>query len=96
MCQSWHGHEAQGADGGGGGVTAPTSTPTATYAIVAADALAASAGRFKAYRESKGQNVTLGLVSRIVGDAKDAASAPTKIHDWVRTQFDARPANTPF
>jgi hypothetical protein len=73
----------------------PAAEPIADYLIVAADSLAESAGRFKAFRESTGHSVIVGLTTEIVG-ADKTASPVTKVRDWVKARYEKRDTTRPF
>ncbi len=88
-----------GARGGAGGLATGGAVGTGgaeedpvggDYVIVAADNLAASAARYRDFREAGGFGVDLVMVSDIVGDAADAATASARIRDYVMTRYQAR------
>jgi hypothetical protein len=66
------------------------------YLIIAADGLAASAARYRAFRQASGFNVDLAMVGDIVGAAHDAAAASTRMVGHVRARYQARDVNRPM
>lgn len=66
------------------------------YIIIAADSLAASAARYRAFRQASGFHVDLAMVGDIVGSAPDAAAASARMHDYVRARYLARDVNRPM
>ena len=84
--------------GCGGGSSSPDAAPPppVDYAIVAADALAASAARYRDFRAGDGHQVDLALTSAVVGDATDVATASARLHDHVQALYDARDPGRPF
>jgi hypothetical protein len=74
----------------------PASKPApADYLIITADALSASAGRWRDYRKD-GHLVELGLVSTIVAGKGTQDEASAAIHDWIKARWSARDTTKPF
>ena len=63
---------------------------------MAANDLSASAARYRDFRIASGHRVDLAMVSEIVGDAADAATASARIQAHVRSLYDARDSNRPM
>jgi Peptidase family C25 len=80
---------------GGSGDDSGSSGDNFDYLIVAADELAASAARYRDFR-SAGYHVDLAMVSDLVGDAADAATASARIQAYVRSRYDARDTTRPM
>ena len=66
------------------------------YVIVAADGLSDSAIRYRDFRKASGYHVELTMVSEIVGDAADVATASARIQSYVRSRYDARDTKRPM
>ena len=66
------------------------------YLIVAADVLYDSAIRYRDFRKASGYHVELTMVSEIVGDAADMATASARIKSYVRSRYDARDTKRPM
>lgn len=89
--------DAGGLDGSADAAAdARTVSRVPDYLIVAAGHLAASARRYRDFRQSTGYNVDLAMVGEIVGDADDATAASARIQDHVRARYRARDATRPL
>ena len=66
------------------------------YLIVAAEGLSDSAIRYRDFRKASGYHVELTMVSEIVGDAADMATASARIQSYVRLRYDARDTKRPM
>jgi hypothetical protein len=75
-------------------VDLPSSVPD--FIIIAADALSASAARYRDFRRASGFNVDLAMVGDIVGSAADVASASARIRDYVRSRHQSRASRGAF
>jgi hypothetical protein len=85
-----------GAGTDGGRNDSGTVSETVDYLIVAADGLSASAARYRDFRKASGYHVDLTMVSEIVGDVADVATASARIQSYVRSRYDARDTNRPM
>jgi len=84
-----------------GDVAAPDAGPDAgagvfDYVIVAGDALAASAGRYRDFCEERGHEVSLELIGDIVDPLADQTTAAGQIRDRVAALWGARDPSLPF
>ena len=79
-----------GQGNGGSGHDSGMSSAEVDYLIVAADGLSTSAGRYRDFRSAGGHHVDLAMVSDLVGDAADAATASARIQAHVRSRYEAR------
>jgi hypothetical protein len=99
------GCSSDAADDGGAPPTEQPSDPppsasaieSVDYVIVSTNPLAGAADRLKAYRESKGLKVSVGLVGDILGGETNRAAGSAKVHDWIKARWEKRdPAKTFF
>jgi hypothetical protein len=80
----------------GGRNDSGTVSKTVDYLIVAADGLSASAARYRDFRKASGYHVDLAMVSEIVGDTADVATASARIQSYVRSRYAARDTTRPM
>jgi hypothetical protein len=85
-------------DGDGAVQPVDTEKPSGPpdYLIIAADNLAASAGRYRDFRRAGGFGVDLVMAGDVAGDAPDVSTASARIRDFIRARYQARVGKRTF